>query len=37
MTNNVAEKIKKLRNSKGFSQEEMAEKMHNSQSAYARL
>ncbi|SMC33589.1 helix-turn-helix domain-containing protein [Chryseobacterium sp. YR221] len=37
MTNNVAEKIKRLRKSKGFSQEEMAEKLHISQSAYARI
>ncbi len=37
MTNNVAEKIKRLRKSKGFSQEEMAEKLHISQSAYARM
>lgn len=34
---NVAEKIKRLRKSKGFSQEEMAEKLHISQSAYARI
>lgn len=37
MTNNVAEKIKRLRKSKGFSQDDMAEKMHISQSAYARI
>lgn len=37
MTNNVAEKIKRLRKSKGFSQEEMAERLHISQSAYARI
>lgn len=37
MTNNVAEKIKRLRKSKGFSQEDMAEKLHISQSAYARI
>jgi transcriptional regulator with XRE-family HTH domain len=37
MTNSVAEKIKKLRKSKGFSQEDMAEKLHISQSAYARI
>lgn len=30
-------KIKKLRKSKGFSQEDMAEKLHISQSAYARI
>lgn len=33
----VAEKIKRLRKSKGFSQEDMAEKLHISQSAYARI
>ncbi|KMQ65968.1 hypothetical protein ACM39_16250 [Chryseobacterium sp. FH2] len=37
MTNNVAEKIKRLRKSKGYSQEDMAEKLHISQSAYARI
>jgi transcriptional regulator with XRE-family HTH domain len=37
MTNNVAEKIKRLRKSKGFSQDDMAERMHISQSAYARI
>ncbi|SUX47151.1 helix-turn-helix domain-containing protein [Chryseobacterium indoltheticum] len=37
MTNNVAEKIKRLRKSKGFSQEDMADKLHISQSAYARI
>jgi transcriptional regulator with XRE-family HTH domain len=37
MTNNVAEKIKRLRKSKGFSQDNMAERMHISQSAYARI
>lgn len=37
MTNTVAEKIKKLRKTKGFSQEQMAEKLSISQSAYARL
>ncbi len=37
MTNNVAEKIKRLRKSKGFSQDDMAEKLHISQSAYARI
>lgn len=35
MTNNVAEKIKRLRKAKGFSQDDMAERMHISQSAYA--
>lgn len=34
MTNNVAEKIKRLRKSRGFPQEE---KLHISQSAYARM
>lgn len=28
MTNNVAEKIKRLRKAKGFSQDDMAEKLH---------
>ncbi|WP_294236403.1 MULTISPECIES: helix-turn-helix domain-containing protein [Chryseobacterium] len=37
MTNTVAEKIKRLRKSKGFSQDDMAEKLHISQSAYARI
>ncbi|WP_404986857.1 helix-turn-helix domain-containing protein [Chryseobacterium sp. M5] len=37
MTNNVAEKIKRLRKAKGFSQDDMAERMHISQSAYARI
>ncbi|WP_439479602.1 helix-turn-helix domain-containing protein [Chryseobacterium aquaticum] len=37
MTNNVAEKINRLRKSKGFSQDDMAEKLHISQSAYARI
>ena len=37
MTNNVAEKIKRLRKSKGFSQDDMAERLHISQSAYARI
>ncbi|MBB4805370.1 transcriptional regulator with XRE-family HTH domain [Chryseobacterium defluvii] len=37
MTNNVAEKIKRLRKSKGYSQEDMAEKLNISQSAYARI
>lgn len=37
MTNIVAEKIKRLRKSKGFSQDDMAEKLHISQSAYARI
>ncbi|WP_144283557.1 helix-turn-helix domain-containing protein [Chryseobacterium echinoideorum] len=37
MTNNVAEKIKRLRKSKGYSQDDMAERMHISQSAYARI
>lgn len=37
MTNNVAEKIKRLRKSKGLSQDDMAEKLHISQSAYARI
>lgn len=33
----VSEKIKRLRKAKGLSQEEMAEKLHISQSAYARI
>lgn len=37
MTNNVAEKIKRLRKSKGLSQDDMAERLHISQSAYARI
>lgn len=37
MTDSVAEKIRKLRKSKGFSQEELAEKLSISQSAYARM
>jgi transcriptional regulator with XRE-family HTH domain len=37
MTNTVAEKIKRLRKSKGFSQEDMADKLSISQSAYARI
>lgn len=37
MTQSVAEKIKRLRKSKGLSQGEMAEKLHISQSAYARM
>ncbi|HCR75727.1 MAG: helix-turn-helix transcriptional regulator [Chlorobi bacterium] len=37
MTNTVAEKIKRLRKSKGFSQDDMADKLHISQSAYARI
>jgi transcriptional regulator with XRE-family HTH domain len=37
MTNTVAEKIKRLRKSKGFSQDDMAEKLSISQSAYARI
>ena len=37
MTNTVAEKIKRLRKSKGLSQGAVAEKLHISQSAYARI
>lgn len=37
MTNTVAEKIKRLRKSNGLSQEAVAEKLHISQSAYARI
>ncbi|MDQ1098387.1 MULTISPECIES: helix-turn-helix domain-containing protein [Chryseobacterium] len=37
MTNSVAEKIRKLRKAKGFSQEDMADRLHISQSAYARI
>lgn len=37
MTNSVAEKIKRLRKSKGFSQEKLAEQLNISQSAYARM
>ncbi len=37
MTNTVAEKIKRFKKSKGFSQDDMAEKLHISQSAYARI
>lgn len=37
MTNTIAEKIKKLRKSKNLSQEAVAEKLHISQSAYARI
>lgn len=37
MTNTVAEKIKRLRKSKGFSQEDMADRLSISQSAYARI
>lgn len=37
MNNAVAEKIKKFRKSKGLSQEIVAEKLHISQSAYARI
>ena len=37
MTNTVAEKIKRLRKSKGLSQDAVAEKLHISQSAYARI
>src|SRR5690606_3596701 len=33
----VSEKIKRLRKAKGLSQEEMADKLHISQSAYARI
>ena len=37
MTNMVAEKIKRFRKAKGFSQEDMADKLSISQSAYARI
>ena len=37
MTTAVADKIKKLRKAKGFSQEEVAERLSISQSAYARI
>lgn len=37
MTSSVAEKIKRLRKSKGLSQEELAERLNISQSAYARM
>lgn len=37
MTTVIAEKIKKLRKAKGFSQEEIADKLSISQSAYARI
>jgi len=37
MTNSVAEKIRKLRKAKGFSQEDMTDRLHISQSAYARI
>jgi transcriptional regulator with XRE-family HTH domain len=37
MTQTIAEKIKRLRKSNGFSQEEIAEKLNISQSAYARM
>ncbi|MDR2204630.1 MAG: helix-turn-helix domain-containing protein [Flavobacteriaceae bacterium] len=37
MTKTIADKIKRLRKDNGFSQEEIAEKLNISQSAYARL
>ena len=33
----ISEKIKRLRKAKGLSQEEVADKLHISQSAYARM
>lgn len=37
MTTTIAERIKNLRKARGLTQEEMAEKLHISQSSYARI